>query len=89
MKQQHCDAVSVHNGLEFSPIETVSEHVIVVGRHGLVLYQRYLGHEVFGVRFHVADHGKVSSGIRDVQVHDFPILAGSLEKYKIGLRYGQ
>lgn len=78
MEQQHCDAVSVHRRLEFSPIETISENVIV-GRLGPVLYQRHLGHEVFGVRYHVADHGEVPPGVRDVQVDDFPVLAGSLE----------
>jgi len=78
MKQQHRQTMSVDFRLEFPPVEPVPEHVVIV-RPRPMLYQRHLGHEVFRVRFDIADHGEVPPGIRDVHVDDFTVLAGRLQ----------
>lgn len=80
MEEQHCDPVSVDLRLEFSPIEPVPEHVIVV-RPMPVLNQCDLGHEILVVGLDVADDGEVPPGVRDVHVDDFAILARRLTFY--------
>lgn len=84
MEQQHGHTVSVDFGLEFSPVEPVSEYVVIDWKRS-VLYQRDLRHEILRVGFYIADDREVPSGIRDVYIDDLSVFAGRLNtEYRFG-----